>query len=295
MKNFKEAYKKAADSIRIPDITAEAVMKEEHRKKIAAFRRRRQFTAVASAACIFLLCTAGVAAAAGYARSIITVDENGFKTADIRTAAERGTGAAEAAYDTALMAEGTEQTITESEADNAALVAEEAEKTIAESVEDMAQLSVQEEAVIEEETVEQEEYTSLQAFEAAEDKPVALPKEAGSGKTVAESYTVCGDMLFVRIETEKGIIMMDQMYYGETNGHASSTVYPGGVCNERSYTTGQGFTYKVIDSVHTEGRPADIHAAVSVGDYELIVNFIGYMEEEAFAVLEELDLTVYLP
>lgn len=47
MKNFKEAYKKAADSIRIPDITAEAVMKEEHRKKIAAFRRRRQFTAVA--------------------------------------------------------------------------------------------------------------------------------------------------------------------------------------------------------------------------------------------------------
>lgn len=293
MKNFREAYKKAADSIRVPDITAEAVMDALHSKKIAVYRCRRRFTAVASAACIFLLCTAGVAAAAGYARSIITVDEHGFKTADVRTAMEGGVEAAcieetgaEEVYDAPLMISGVEEGTAESEAAVAELRAD------AEARKEAAENAPTGDAWVEE--VKQAEYMSLEAFEAAEELAVALPKEAGSGNTLSENYLVCGDMLLVRIETEKGLIMMNQVYYGGSDGHASSTVYPGEICNERIYTTGQGFTYTVIDSVDAGSKTTDIHAAVSIGDYELIVNFSGYTEEEAFATLEGMDLTVYL-
>ena len=49
----------------------------------------------------------------------------------------------------------------------------------------------------------------------------------------------------------------------------------------------------VADTPGEEDSPNGIHAAISVGDYELIVDFYGYSEKEAFEVLDHLDLSVY--
>lgn len=277
MKNFREAYKEAVTGIQVPDITVEQIADEGRRKKIVQYRRCRKFMAVAAAASVFLVCTAGVAAAAGYAKSVIKADEYGFQTADTETArlnnwAEDAEELQEASPEGVM---GVEETYDFREGEDAGI---EAASTM-----DM-------------EEIEQREYDSYAEFREAEKVPLALPERTLFGEPVlSELYLVCGeDFLFARIDAENRSFMIDQSYYGETQGHASSTVYPDGVCNERSYTTVQGFTYTVIDSVNTGDEPLRIHAAISIGDYELIVDFDGYSEEEAFKILDGMDLTVYL-
>lgn len=278
MRNFKEAYREAVDNLELPDITAEQIRTEGYRKKMVTYRRQRRFVAAASAACVFLLCTAGVAAAAGYAKSVIRTDAYGFQTADRETAlmhdaAGKTEGRGLVTAD--LLPDGGFEEVAEQKRGT-----EEAYSGACENMEEIQGVR----------------YSSYEAFREAETMPAALPDDSLLESEISsqEYFTLGDDFLLVRIETPGHLFMLDQSYYGNSEGHASTTVYPEGVCNERSYTTVQGFTYTVIDSVCEEGETAGIHAAVSVGDYELIVDFSGYTEEEAYRILDDMDLTVYL-
>ena len=285
MRNFREAYKQSVDNIKLPDLTAEQIKEEGSRKKFLTYHRQRRFVAAASAACIFLLCTAGVAAAAGYAKSVIRTDAFGFRTADPETALEN---AAEAQPEEGILTGQAQEDVVED-----AGTEKRAEFQSASSEE-----CVMESADMEE--IQEQRYDSLEAFQEAiqEGKamPVALPDQTLLGNAVcSEEYLTLGNsFLLVRIETDGHLFMIDQSYYGDSEGHAASIVYPEGVCNERSYTTVQGFTYIVLDSVREEEGEPGIHAAISIGDYELIVDFLGYTEEEAYEILDNMDLTVYL-
>ena len=106
--------------------------------------------------------------------------------------------------------------------------------------------------------------------------------------------TVCGDWVMARYDAEGKVLWLERTDYGNTQGHASSKVFPGGVCNERSHTTPQGYTYTLIDSVREPGEETlQIHAAVSVGNYEAFIDFMGYTEEEAKEIMDSIDLSVY--
>lgn len=252
MKSFREAYKKEVDRIPVPVITMEQIADEKRRKKIIAYRKHRRMMAVASAACVFLLCTAGAVAAAGYARGVIEVDEYGFRTADAETAL-------------------LNETIAETNEESGLMIADAGDYA-------------------------EREYFSYKVFREAEQIPFAIPEFSLLGtEIVSEHYSIFGDeFLMVWVETDKGLFTVNQTDYGNTLGHASSTVYPEGVCNEREYVTSQGFTWVVVDSNEAEDGIIRIHAAISVGDYELIVNFNGYTEEEAYSILDAMDLTLYL-
>ncbi len=298
MNSFGDAYKKAADKIKVPVITANQIADEECRKKVAAYRRNRQLLAVAAAASVFLLCSLGVAAAAGYAKSVIRTTEYGFETADEQTALlnngakdtaypEDGEGAGYGLLTARDAGEGTEEEADE-QTGGVTEKQEQKNQTESASMEDTLEDTVEE--------LEELMFDSRADFLNAGVMPAALPvEELVCGEDFSEEYIVCGGMfLLVRMETKGHIFMMNQSYYGDSSGHASSVVYPEGVCNERKYMTGQGYTYTVVDSVCEEGEVRRIHAAISVGDYELIVDFSGYSEEEAFRILDGMDLTVYL-
>ncbi len=105
---------------------------------------------------------------------------------------------------------------------------------------------------------------------------------------------VCGNWVMVRYDVDEKVLWLERTDYADTQGHASSKVFPGGICNERSYTTPQGYTYTLIDSVKAaEDEPLQIHAAVSVGHYEAFIDFMGYTEEEAKKIIDSIDLSVY--
>lgn len=105
---------------------------------------------------------------------------------------------------------------------------------------------------------------------------------------------VCGDWVMARYDGSGKVLWLERTDYRDTQGHASSKVFPGGVCNERSYTTPQGYTYTLIDSVkESEEELLQIHAAVTVGTYEAFIDFMGYTEEEAKKIMDSVDLSVY--
>lgn len=287
MNNFGDAYKRAVDKIKVPVVTANQIADEGCRKRVASYRIKRQFMAVAAAACVFVLCSLGVAAAAGYAKSVIRATEYGFETADEQTALLNN-GSKDSGY-SGTGEETDLELLSAREAGSAESGARQADEL--QSKEEAAEYD----SVVENE-LEEQIFHSREDFLNAGLMPAALPKEELiSGEDFSEEYIVCGDMLLlVRTEAKDRLFMMNQTYYGDTFGHASSVVYPEGVCNEREYMTGQGYVYKVVDSVCEEGEVCRIHAAISVGDYELIVDFSGYSEEEAFCILDSMDLNIYL-
>lgn len=149
-----------------------------------------------------------------------------------------------------------------------------------------------EEAVVEDIPVKK--YTSWEDFEANEKIVFAQPD--GSIGTLIENtdITVCGDWAMVRYDVDGRILWLERTDYADTQGHAASKVFPGGVCNERTYTTPAGYTYTLIDSVKaSEGEPLQIHAAITVGSYEAYIDFSGYTEEDAKKIMDSIDLSVY--
>lgn len=276
MKSFRKAYKEAVDGIRIPVPDAEAIEKSNYEKKVVKYRKQKRTMAIATAACAFVLCSVGAAAAAGYAKSVIRTDAYGFRTADTRTA---------------FLNEELEEEL--SDAGQAGVNQEKKREDVSEDTDAIVKLETCEVQV---EEMSQKEYESLEAFRREESIPLAMPKkELLGGAVLSERYLVTGgNFLLVRVDTGAGYFMISQACYAGTSGHSSSTVYPEGVCNERIYTTRQGYAYTMIDSVEEEGMPFRMHAAVSLGDYELIIDFSGYTEEEAQEILEGMDLTVYL-
>lgn len=275
MNSFKDAYKEAVNRLPVPDITVESVLEEARSRKIVKARIRKQFISAAAAACLFLVCGAGTVTAVNYMKSVIEVSDYGFRTSDERTALlnmqpdggieEYGLGAASAGADMADRAVG------EQEGDSP--------------------------ESIEAEMIPVCEYSSLQELRAQQpDLVLAMPEFTLLGAALKEeSYHVMGDSVYVRVVLEDREFYLNQHDFTDSAGHATSTVYPAGICNERSYTTGQGFTYKVIDSVRgCDEEPLSIHAAVGVNNHELIVDFTNYTEKEAFQILEGIDLTLYI-
>ncbi len=287
MNNFGDAYKKAVEKIKVPVVTANQIADEVCRKRIAAYRIRRQFAAAVAAASVFIVCSLGVAAAAGYAKSVIRATEYGFETSDEETAL----------LNNGWKDAGCPEIEEETDLDFlSARGADSAENDTGNLCESQKQAESEKQESTEEIELEEQMFDSRDDFLEAGLMPAALPKEELiSGEDFSEEYIVCGDfLLLVRVEAKDSLFMMNQTYYGDTSGHASSVVYPEGVCNEREYITGQGYVYKVVDSVCEEGEVCRIHAAISIGDYELIIDFSGYSEEEAFRILDSMDLNIYL-
>lgn len=308
MKNFKEAYKETMDSIPVPGFRTEEISEENSKKRILPYRRKRYMAAAAFAGGIFVIYTLGGVAAAGYARSLVRVDENGFQTMDMDTALLQ-----QEMQLSRITAEGDGEEVNvdgtaaacmeDSGMADLAKIEESADSMMSgrmagaeEHVENTADAASEEEKLQSQNPLNdcalyEQKYTSFEEFAKEHDIPLALPAESLLEELKQEEYVLFGnDNLLVRLETKESVLLLHQSYYGDTLGHVSATAYTGGVSNERTYTTLQGFAYKLADSQDGE----EIHAAIAVGYYELILDFYGYGEQEVYEVLEDMDLTVYL-
>lgn len=305
MTNFKEVYKETVDSIPVPGFRTEEISEENQKKRTLLYRRKRHMAAAAFAGGIFVIYTLGGVAAAGYARSLVRVDENGFQTMDMNAALlteetqELQRTAGDASSEESGIVTLAETGGTSVETADSGIMGRMADAEGSSGAADAAVLEdleigiVQENAQVQQmsECRKEQIYASYETFIEEHAILLALPNESLPGELKQEEYILTGEnSLLVRLETEESVLLLHQSYYGNTSGHASAAAYPGGVCNERTYTTLQGFAYKLVDSSDGE----QIHAAISVGDYELILDFYGYTEKEAYEVLEDMDLSVYL-
>lgn len=274
MNSFREAYKKAADSIAQPHIDALSVLDVRRRKKATKRRRIQYGMTVASVVIMIGIGGFTTAKAAGYLGGIIRVSEHGFVSGDV-------------------------DTMTQSQVIDEVVVSHSDEAASEERAynSEVAMCDVEEMLMSTEEILEQH-FTSREAFEAAElGLRMSFPDEKllEAGEEIATEINVFGDMIFVRMTAEEGRFVDLQRYdYGEKTTYASSTVYPGEICNERTFTTEQGFMYTLIDIVPNEEEGLlSIRAAITIDGYELYVGFYGYEEEQAERILDSIDLTVY--
>lgn len=147
---------------------------------------------------------------------------------------------------------------------------------------------------VEAEPMPVKKYASWEELEKDEDILFPQPSISIGQKIDAMDITVCGDWAMVRYDVDGKVLWLERTDYADTQGHAASKVFPGGVCNERSYTDAAGYTYTLVDSVKgKEEEPLQIHAAVSVGSYEVFMDFIGYGEEEARKIIDSVNLSLY--
>lgn len=289
MRNFKEAYKETVDSILVPDFRTEEISEENRKKRIFPYRRKRYMATAAFAGGIFIIFTVGGVVAAGYTRSLARADENGSQTMDMNTAyLQEGMLLSQIGPDEG--SGGISERIAEitdcEEAMDTALL---------EASENAAENAMKEEACLQKMSdcyAEQERiYTSPEAFTEETGILLALSGESLPGELKREEYILTGNgFLLVRLETEESVLLLHQSYYGDTSGYAAEAAYTDGVYNGRTYTTLQGFAYKLADS--QDGK--EIHAAIAVGAYELVLDFYGCSEEEVHNILENMDLTIYL-
>ena len=278
MNEFRDCYQSAVKDMGMLGMKefhmdASQCMDEGRHNRRMVRRMRRSAATVFSAACVVFLCGFGTVKAAEYFDNIIKVKEWGFESADAATMARN-----------------------EAEDSQAYVISEEVgaamESGISEETagEEMVQ-SFTEEAEVEEMPVKN--YSSFEEFR-EENEDIILPQPSISAEAEEMSATICGDWAMVRYDMDGKVVWVERTDYADTQGHASSKVFPGGVCNERQYTTAQGYTYTLVDSVkESEDDPLQIHGAVSVGTYEAYIDFMGYTEEEAKEMIESIDLSLY--
>lgn len=307
MKSFKKEYRQAMDAIQTPQFDPGKMKKAEKRYKKAVIRQ--WITVAASAAVLFVLCSAGSQAAKNYSKSFIFADENGFRTADEQTALDQ----VASSYDEDAMMEtmsedvedmpmltaleGDEGAVYDEGADAQAKQADESDSGnfYEECQQEAAEYDGDDPEITDGEGMEIStvQYNSRQDL-LASGITCSLPDRYLFEEITRERYYVVGDdYLMVDIESGDKTFYMDQSYFGNSSGHATSTVYGEKLTNKRNYVTKDGYLYVVADTPGEEDSPNGIHAAISVGDYELIVDFYGYSEKEAFEVLDHLDLSVY--
>ncbi len=278
MNEFRDCYQSAVKDMGMLGMKefhmdASQCMDEGRHNRRMVRRMRRSAATVFSAACVVFLCGFGTVKAAEYFDNIIKVKEWGFESADAATMARN-----------------------EAEDSQAYVISEEVgaamESGISEETagEEMVQ-SFTEEAEVEEMPVKN--YSSFEEFR-EENEDIIFPQPSISAEAEEMSATICGDWAMVRYDMDGKVVWVERTDYADTQGHASSKVFPGGVCNERQYTTAQGYTYTLVDSVkESEDDPLQIHGAVSVGTYEAYIDFMGYTEEEAKGMIESIDLSLY--
>lgn len=267
MTDFRDAYKDAAEEIRQPDIDACSVLNKARRRR-ARLRYAGQ-KSVTIVTLILLVCAGGFTTvrAADYFGSIIRVSDRGFVSGDVYTMTDSGGGAQKRSRNG------------EPEAGDGLYGDDPAE--------------MQDEIEI----VELDEMLNLH-FDSVEDfqrecpeRTIALPELIAQ----EEEVHVVGDMIYVRYKiSDHQFIDIQCFDYHGSQGHSSAVSFGEEICNERSYTTSQGFTYTLIDSVaDLEDGEQRIHGAVSVEYYEIFINFYGFEEDEAQQVLEGIDLSLY--
>ena len=285
MRNFREEYKKSVRELPEFHMDADRVKDELHHRKMVAARRRKTMISVASAACLFLLCSVGTVAAVNYHSSRIQVERNGFsflgEGSEVSEASEDTPEIASfkalpqegriAAYDGTKEADGVDGEI------------------FGEVYDDAVECEV--------EVVEEREYDSVEEFRQNEDVVIAIPELTilGSAEALKNQLVMVSDamqMVYVSIDFGEKHFSMRQTDNREYPVYASSTVYPGEAGNIREVVNEQGLTYQVFDSIEGE-EVISVHAAISVNGRDLTFTFSGYKNVEVDAVLKQLDVSIY--
>lgn len=268
LRNFREEYSKALQELPEFHMDADKVRDEGYHHRMAAARRRKMFISAASVACLFLLCSVGTAVAMNYQSGRIEVARNGFSFL--------GEGAKEISTDEAAFTghmDGGDH--------DAAEACEEGEDAF---------------FMVEEQELVERTYDSIEEFYENESIVIAIPEIEwlGDKAELEEERVVVMDFMpvSVRISFGEKIFMMSQADNRETPTYASSTVFMGDAANERNFTTQQGITFKVFDSVEGD-KVISTHAAISVNGRDIIYNFWGYKNDEVDAVLKQLDVSIY--
>lgn len=279
MNDFKTTYRNAVSDIENVHIDLDSVLDEGRRKRFKAHRKRQKLFTAAAAGGIFILCTLGTSQAAEYVKTVIKANEYGFWSGDMLTMSRNTSGQKEAGDEEHALA--------------GSMAGAEWEEELADTLK-----MEEDELVIESTEGETREYTSIEDFREKEDAVFVLPDLEGMGYMAdSERIWVNGSYISAQLTFGEKYLIFDRIDYSETKtGHASSTVFMGGVCNERTYITGRGYEYLLVDSKEkTEEGQLVIHAAVSVGYYEIYVDFFGFSEEEMQQILEQMDLSYYEP
>lgn len=275
MNEFRDTYQHAVADIKTVHIDVDSVLDEGRRKRLKKRRAGQKAVTFLAVLCILAVGSFGSVQAAEYVKSIIRVNESGFSSADPLTASlneEMAIGGGTAAF-YGIDEEALEETLTLAD-------------------DEMVIEQYQEAEVVEADpTIE---YDSVAEFQKAENAVFALPDMALLGEEIDSQHVwVSGMFISIRLESGEKSVFFDRMDYTGSEGHASSTVYSGGVCNERTFKTGQGYEYILVDSSGKE--TVNIYTAITVGNYELYADFYGYEEREVKQILESIDLTVYEP
>ncbi len=268
MRSFREEYQREMDRVGTFHLDVSRVSDEIHHHKLQNARRRRMLVSTASAAAVFLL-LGGVATAMNYGSGFIQVRNNGFSiTGEKWRVTESGMGpegVEDAGEPLALAREMPEQAPEEA-----------GTECIAYEMELM-------------------EYDSLDALLEDGTVIVPVPDIQLLGEGVSEqNIHLMGNQLYISLwDTQERFFSIMQMDHRESQAYASSSAYAGEAANERNFTTSQGYTYKVIDII--DGSDVNnIECAISLYGRDLLVGFRGYTQEEAYDVLQSMDLGVYM-
>ena len=278
MNDFKTTYRDAVSGIETVHIDVDSVLDEARRKRLRAHRSRQKLITMAVMGGILCICTFGTVQAADYIKTVIKVNAYGFESADMVTISRSEKGVAGQGEEGIAPAGGL--------AEEEAAALEETKKM------------ADDELVIEALEDTTQEYDSVEAFRKENPALFVLPDLEGLGYGVdSEKIWVNGNFISAQLSGKDKYIFFDRMDYSDAKeGHASSTVYAGGVYNERKFTTESGYEYILVDSKEeAQSDEVVIHAAISVGYYELYADFYGYEESEVMQILESMDLSVYEP
>ena len=260
MRSFKEEYQREMDRAGTFHLDVKQVSDEIHHHKLKSIRRRRIMISAASAAAVFLL-IGGMATAMSYGSSLIRVRDNGFSITS----------------DNAEVPDGGDMGQTPMSA----------KERQARGAETVAQCSIRE--------VEAREYETLQDFQAESGIIVPVPDlQLVGGDTAEQRVHVVDNQVYIQIQDEQErTFTILQMDHRNDMAYAAASAYSGEAVNERSYTTTQGYTYKVID-IMDGNELVNIECAVSLYGRDLLVGFYGYTQEEAYDILKSIDLGIYI-
>ena len=268
MRSFREEYQKEIDRVGTFHLDVKQVSDEIHHHKMRNVRRRRMMVSVASGAAIFLV-VGGMATAMNYGGGFIQVRHNGFSITN-RPAGDEDSaeGGVDAGQIPAPVKERARQETEEiDEPETPCIIAY---------------------------SMEPAEYDSLVSFQEQTDITVPMPDMRLLGGDAAQQYIhTLGDQVYIRIQdTQERSFSIIQVDHRGDQAYASSSAYSGEAANERNYTTAQGYTYKVIDIMDGD-EISSIECAISLYGRDLLVGFRGYTQEEAYEVLQAMDLGVY--
>ena len=285
MNSFGEAYRGLMESITVPVMTPKDVLDMDSRIRNKRKMIYRRLSYAFAAVFLVLCCFAG---ATGY--FVISGRTTGQNAGGSEAALDTNPAGDEgdlmvAAY---RMAEEPEEEDMPAQEDGYVSMDEDISMDI--SVEESMIMDCSEESAA-------IEFDSREEFLANSGFPVALPPEEKMGGYYTEEYQILGESsLFVRLSSDDRQFELNQTNVSTSRDDAYQKLYAAEkeeLLQEHVYTTAQGFTYTIEDSKEDTADGALLRATIIIGDFEISVSFVGYMREEAFAILDSIDLTVY--